>query len=558
MSFYRITPRAGGHRFHIRAELTLTPNQINELYLPVWIAGSYTRRDFSKNLYGLRAEGVPLRLLGPGRWQLDARAGARTVVLDYEFYAHDLSVRQCYLDHQRGLFNPGAACVLIAGHEHEPCHLEISLDADHAGWTVAPAREVVCGDYHELADTPFLLGARLAHFDFDVAGVRHDFYISGDVSTFDLAKLRTDSQRGCQSAFDLFGAFPPTLGPRYCFMLHLLGQGHNGLEHRRSTLLMQRRDAMQTPKAYADLLGLIVHEYFHTWNVKDLKPATYQPYRLDTEQPDELLWLFEGYTAYFDNYLLQRAGLVSVGEYLGLLAADMESLYSRPGRHRQTLVQSSLEAWTKFYAGGENAASVGISYYIQGSLAALCLDLWLRRNSELTLATVLRQLWLNYRATGIGLSEALYREQVAALLPPARRDDFQRLLDRLLHSTEELPLAASLADFGVQMKRFAQHKAYPGFRYKEGRVVLLDENSPAARAGVAMGDRLVAVNGEALPDDEALKAALLTPAPGTAIDLTVDRDGEAFTFHFPLLAPELDKVELTLSDPAASQRWLAV
>ncbi len=564
MNQYQISPNPGGHRFTITAELAYRPGEINEIYLPVWIAGSYMRRDFSKYLSHLGAEdelGTPLVLqqVAPSRWLLDCRglAGGGLVRLHYQFYGHDVSVRQCYLDHKRAIFNPAAACLTVKGLEQEPCSLAFDLGEKRQHWQVAPGALAFCTDYYELADTPFLLAEKLTKFSFPVQGVNHDFYISGDCSGFNLERLAEDCRRGCEEAHRLFGAFPPAIDDRYCFLLHLVEKGHGGLEHRRSSLLMQGRDAMATEEKYADLMGLIVHEYFHSWHVKDLKPATYQPYQLQAEQPDDLLWLFEGYTAYFDNYLLQRADIIGQQQYLDLIAADLEKLYRWPGRFVQTLAQSSIEAWTKFYAGGEDALNISVNYYCQGSFAALLTDLWLRQHGRSSLGQLLAQLWRNYRHSGRGLSEADFRQQAAELLPRELREEFNKLLDRLLHHPGELPLDEALLDFGLALERYSEHSCSPGFRWQGSRVSWLDEHSPAARAGVAVGDELLTIDGLSVADQgEFLKEKLLLNTPDREVRLQVRRDGEIFEFTFLLIAPELERVRLTVINQQQLSRWL--
>lgn len=538
---YRVQPASSAHRFHLQLQAQVEAGVL-ELWLPIWIPGSYCRRDFSKYISHLEiknaaGEALPWQQIAPSRWRLTV-AEAGNIDIHYRVYAHDVSVRGCYLDHERAVFNPCAACIMIAGQEQRPIELRFDLQGKHHNWNITGA-EALQGVYHfenhaDLVDTPFMLAAQMKRFHFEVGGVPHEFAITGR-EDYDLARLQALTQRGCEAAYQMFGAFPEALqGKKYIFMLHSTGGVRGGLEHRRSTLLMHRRDAMRQRAMEIDLLGLIVHEYFHTWNVKDLLPATYQPYDLRQEQPDDMLWLFEGYTAYFDNLLLKNSGLISEDEYWNLIENDINSDAQRGGWKRQSLAQASIEAWTKFYNGGEDAANISVHYYVRGSLAALCLDAWLQQHADINLAQLLRQLWLNFCQTRQGLTEALYREQVEALLPESCRAAFQTLLTRFIHGTEALPLKESLAFFQRNLITQALEPSTVGAKWnQQACIVQLDDEGEAAQAGLAMGDVILSIDEEAA-NEALLKAMLLQSAAGTTRRVRVLRDGLHYDFELTL------------------------
>lgn len=546
---YAVTPLSGGHRYGIRQVFTAQAAGACDLYLPVWIPGSYMRRDFARLLYGLKArvngKETPIIFRSPSAWTIEAQAGAE-VVLDYEVYARELSVRGNYLDHERGFFNPCAACIAVQGREDGEHRLQLALPDSFAHWQIGGAPHTngafVFRDYDHLIDTPLMLGKNLHIAEFAACGVPHRIVVSGEAGGFDMARLVRDVAAVCREAIAMFGGLPPAVG-RYDFLLHLTDSGYGGLEHRASTLLMASRHDLPTPgmekksAGYIQLLGLFSHEYFHTWNVKDLKPRDFQPYRLQAEQPTEMLWLFEGFTAYFDDLLLLRAGVISEEEYLNLLARNISAYWQRRGKAHQTLAQSSFEAWTKLYNGGENTQNTSTTYYGHGALFAFCLDAWLQAHGHTRLDAILKALWQQYREDGVGLTEAAFRAFVLAQLPEEQHEAFRDFLRRGLHTTETLPLAwaGEQMRWGIEAATENGNRSECGFRWQgaEMAVQQLDPDSAAARAGLAVDDRIVAVNRlKAAP--ERLRQWLLAAAPGSLVTLHVFRDGVLHDITFTL------------------------
>ena len=99
----------------------------------------------------------------------------------------------------------------------------------------------------------------------------------------DMQRLARDVQKICAAQIDFFGGKAPF--ERYVFLVMAVGEGYGGLEHRASTALLCSRDDLpragqdEIGEAYRTFLGLVSHEYFHSWNVKRIKPAAFAPYR---------------------------------------------------------------------------------------------------------------------------------------------------------------------------------------------------------------------------------------------------------------------------------------
>ena len=526
------------HAHQFRVTLTIPhPAAVQRLSLPVWIPGSYMVREFARHLSRLEASqgahpAAPVQL-DKTSWQV-ATTGRAALVVSYLVYAFDTSVRTAFLDAERGFFNGTSLFLRVEGREAEPHRIVFA--ALPRGWSVATAmhedgaRAYRAGDYDELVDHPFELG-RFWKGDFSAQGVTHEFVVAGAWPGFDGVRLLADAKRICETQIAFWHGDRKPAAPfdRYVFLLHAVDDGYGGLEHRASTaLLARRRDLPQQgvsvlTEGYVTLLGLISHEYFHTWNVKRLKPAEFARIDYTRENYTALLWFFEGFTSYYDDLLLLRAGLIDAPRYLGLVAKTINGVAATPGRAVQSVAEASFDAWVKYYRSDENTPNATVSYYNKGSLVALALDLTLRREGKGTLDDVLRHLWSEHAEPGDG---ALDEARIGAALQAVGGRSFARELAAWVHGVGELPLASLWEPFGIEVRRDkAGFTAALGLRLTEGagavRVTHVLAASPAARAGVAAGDELLAVDGWRV---RRLDEAQQWLAPGTAFELLAVRD----------------------------------
>ena len=554
-----------GHRY--RVTLTLPqPDADQRVSLPVWIPGSYLVREFAKHLTGLRAEqrgqALSVQQLDKASWQLASRRGEGPVTLTYEVYAFDASVRTAWLDSQRAFFNPSSLCLRVQGQEHEP-HA-IDLAGVPAGWHVATempqhGAQWVAPDYDELLDHPFEIGPHWQG-EFTAAGIPHRVVVAGAWPSFDGARLLADVQRVCEAQIAFWGTAP---FERYSFLLWAVDDGHGGLEHRASTALICARRELPTPaepaapgEGYARLLGLFSHEYFHAWNVKRLRPAEFARFDYQRENYTELLWFFEGFTSYYDELFLCRAGVVDAPRYLKLLAASVNGVLAAPGRRVQPLAQASFEAWTKYYRPDENTPNATSNYYAQGALVALCLDLRLRSLGS-SLDDLMARLW---QMSGGGLvSEADILDAVRALGNEAVAAE----LHGWVHGTDELPLPSLLAAAGVLWREEGRQTVAQrlGVRVRESALTGITvthvlDGGAAHAAGLCARDEILGANGWRLRrlDD----APGLLAGSATTLRLLVSRDQRLVDLEVALPPAGAAAVALSLADtaPASRPSWL--
>jgi predicted metalloprotease with PDZ domain len=569
---------ADAHAHLFRVTLTVPqPAPEQRVSLPAWIPGSYLVREFARHLSGLQAKQgsneVALTQLDKATW-VAACQGKGALTLSYLVYAFDTSVRTAFLDAHRAFFNGTSVFLRVHGREDEPQRVE--LRGLPKGWQVATALPVVKGqtyeaaDYHELVDHPVELGT-FWRGEFKAGGVPHEFVVAGALPDFDGERLLADARRICEAEIGFWHGKKKTFFKRYLFMLNAVDDGYGGLEHRASTaLIASRRDLPQRGKTdakdlsdgYVTLLGLISHEYFHTWNVKRLRPAEFTRLDYTQENYTELLWFFEGVTSYYDDLLLLRAGLIDEARYLKLIAKTFTGVLGLPGRKVQSLAQASFDAWVKYYRGDENTPNATISYYTKGSLVALALDLTLRSEGQGSLDEVMRLLW--ERSEGGPISEA----DIAAALADVGGRSYAKELKQWVHGTDDLPWQSLLAKAGVAWNQQPPSVAQRlGLRVSESaltgiKVSNVLRGGAAEAAGVSAGDELIAVDGWRLRRLDDLTRLMTAKQPAQLL-LSRDQRVQTLTIQLPP-EPTSGAVSLTLAPAdktpqaafALRQAWL--
>jgi predicted metalloprotease with PDZ domain len=596
---YAIRPaNPGAHLFHVTVTVE-TPDPAGQLFmLPAWIPGSYMIREFARNIVRLAAlaaeRPVKVEKLDKHTWRCAPVKGLLTVA--YEVYAWDLSVRAAHLDTTHAFFNGTSVFLLPVGFEGAPCRVDLipPEGTQYAGWKVAtglrPARGTrrghfgtyVARDYDELIDCPVELGT-FTHASFDVLGVPHEIAITGPVRRLDLARLTADLARICETQIRFFeprarraarGARPRATAPfdRYTFLTLAAGDGYGGLEHRNSTALICKRDDLphlgmkDSTAGYRNFLGLVSHEYFHTWNVKRIRPAAFLPYDLTRENHTRLLWAFEGFTSYYDDLLLARAGLLTEAQYLDTLAVTMTTVMQRSGRLKQSLADSSFDAWTKYYRPDENAPNSVVSYYQKGALVALALDLTIRAATRhrKSLDDVMRHLWRQWVDDGddyAGVDE----DGILAAAEASTGLSLARALREWTEGTRDPDFERLFAPFGIRFESRpaldSPHFALLGVKLADGRLQHVFDGTPAQQAGLSAGDTLVALDGLRATESN-LDRLLARYRPGDMVPLHVFRRDELLAFDVRLATKAPPRFTLTL-DPkaakaaqAARTRWL--
>ncbi|MEE9336099.1 MAG: peptidase M61 [Granulosicoccaceae bacterium] len=558
------------------------------LRLPDWIPGSYMIRDFSQHIVALQAlsDGYEIAVTRVDKSCWECPAGLSSLEVTYRVYAWDLSVRAAHLDLNHGFFNGTSVFLYAEGLEQNPVTVDIQLPSspECKSWQVATSLSAAdiqangfglykAANYDELIDHPVEMGT-FTRCEFEACGVPHEIIFTGPIHT-DLDRVANDLKRICEYQINFFGKPAPM--DHYVFLVMVVGSGYGGLEHRASTALMITRENLPIPgddsthDGYLSFLGLCSHEYFHTWNVKRIKPAAFTPFDLQAENYTRLLWFFEGMTSYYDDLFLRRCGLIDDETYFKLVAKNITRIQRTGGRLVQTVTDSSFDAWHKFYKQNENSPNAIVSYYGKGALVAMCLDAILRKRSsnKVTLDHLMRALWQRWLNTGEGLQEQ-EPESVATELLGQSLDDF---FQPALYGTSELDLEKALTSLGVQLNwRQRQSAADTGGKIdKSGSFYWIGANvhagegdatlshvftdGAAERAGLAAGDKLVAIE-ELAVDSSNLVDILKRYASQGKVRVHYFRLGVLSTTTMPIVIANNDTAYLTLQDKEKAMLWL--
>ncbi len=568
-----------GHVLEIKCTIPQPDASGQQLKLPAWIPGSYLIRDFAKHIVqiGALCKGEPVGIWPTAKDSWQCAPCKDKLEVFYQVYANDLSVRGAHFDQHHCFFNGTSVFLQVMGQLDAPCEVVLHptphMLAD--AWTVATTLKPVAieengfggyraENYWDLIEHPVEMG-QLQWLAFEACGIPHKMAIYGQ-GRFDLERIAKDLKPICEAQINLFGEAP---FEQYLFLVTVTKDGYGGLEHPDSTALLASRDMLphaymgEKPDArYLEFLELCSHEYFHAWNVKRIQPACYQ--KCDLSQPvyTHLLWWFEGATSYYDAWFLYRAGIIDETTYLDTLAKQLTRVWRMPGRHLQSVAESSLLTWTKFYQQDENAPNAIISYYSKGAAIVLGLDLLIRKYTQgkKSLDDLLKQLWQHYGKPGIGIEH----DTIEILASELAGHNLHEYFQKTLYDTEDVPLAELFPYFGIDFKlrpashmkdlggtadttRFPPNLGIQAKTTAHNTVQLTHvwHERPAYYAGLSAGDELIALDGLRVESISDLENALKQYAPGETIELTYFRRDELNTTLVTLDEPPADRVVLT-------------
>jgi predicted metalloprotease with PDZ domain len=575
------------HTFCVSLELSQADKNGQRLSLPAWIPGSYMIRDFAKNINNIQAfsdnKQVALEKLDKSTWQVAPVTGP--LLVTYEVYAWDLSVRSAHFDMTHAFFNGTSLFLMPHGLQNSNCTIAIEAPAgsEYSFWkatTTLSKHDVDASgfgtyqapNYDDLIDHPVEIGTH-SEFDFLVVDTPHKMTLSG-IHRADSARLKQDLTKICQTHCSMFGEIPDL--KEYVFLTMVTGDGYGGLEHRSSTSLMCSRGDLpltnhptEPDEKYRNFLSLCSHEYFHTWNIKRIKPEAFIPYDLSCETYTRQLWAFEGITSYYDELALVRSGVISLNSYLELIGQTITRVLRGKGRFSQSLAESSFDAWTKFYKQDENAPNAIVSYYTKGALLALCLDLTIRKNTnnDKSLDDVMRHLWNNYGKNSRGVPEG----EIKTISSDIAGVDLTSFFEIYLYGVEDLPLADLLSGVGINFNLRQttslddkggnaatvnnENPAFFGAQFTDDaigtKITQVYTGGSAEQAGLSAGDIVIAVNDLRI-NKASIDKTLNSYRPNEELTIHAFRRDELKMFNVKLKKSELTTCYLQVDKMAKS------
>lgn len=594
MLTYHIVPEnLAEHVFNVKLSIPASRHNVIHLSLPAWIPGSYMIRDFSKNIHSIEAvspnkKKSSIRQLDKQTWQVEN--AALGLELTYQVYAFDLSVRGAYLFDEYAFFN-GTSTFLEVKEFTENSSLPILVNIVNNqlanGWQLCTSltkqtvkelagnatHSFICEDYQELIDHPVLMGVVQKH-TFEVCGVRFHFVLSGNNET-DVERICNDLKPLCKHHLDLFGGIPEK---DYWFITLLCEDGFGGLEHRASTALMfprfdlpMRCEELVITEQYQQFLSLCSHEFFHAWNVKRIKPELMIAPDLRAEQYMEQLWIYEGFTSLYDDLSLARTKIISAQRYAEILGENVTRLNRAQGRHKQTITQSSFDAWTKFYKQDAGSHNHIVSYYTKGAIIALALDISLRQLSgnRFSIDNVMQLLWSNYGVNNIGTPN----DVIQTLCKTHFNIDISLFLDIAIYTSMDLPLDTLVQTIGLKLNLRSRStpddkggkankdtiKHAFGATYKDqGSGVMLQtmqDGSPIVQAGAQIGDVMIALGQWQVHAGNLQR--LLDNQQTSTVDITILRQGRLIRSKLPIQTAINDTVYFTIENADVFDAWIS-
>jgi predicted metalloprotease with PDZ domain len=560
--------------------------------MPAWIPGSYMIRDFSRNLHSLKSpqDSLLISQLSKQEWRVTQKNGnaLEQFTLHYIIYANDLSVRSAFINDEYAFFNGTSVFLCVKGFEVCPHIVVIGESQDMLLPAIATslptlAKEgaladrgntFIAHDYFTLIDHPVLIG-QFDDYCFDVMGHRFHLVFSGQ-HAFDFPRMERDITELIEHHIGIFGDFPCQ---EYWFITLVCENGFGGLEHLASTVLQYSRfdlplmgQADKINKEYQQFLALCSHELFHTWHVKRIKPKVMHQPNLFTEVYTPQLWIYEGFTSFYDDLSLARTKIISPVQYVQVLNEAITRLMRNPGRLKQSASGSSFEAWNKFYKQDAGSVNHIVSYYNKGAIIALCLDITLRQqsNNKVSLDNVMKCLWEQYGKTQLGTAD----DVILTLCKTEFDIDLNSFLYLATQTPIDLPLPTLLHSIGLQLNMRPSHhfqdKASQGATVakhdmgavltmsdKNLKIMSIQENRAMCIAGLYVGDTIVAFNKWHCDDIHFLTLLNLCKIDDI-VPIDVLRDGRLLTLNFKVKPALQDTCDINIENPALFSKWLGI
>ena len=543
-------PDVKSHYVSVDIVFNASGKEFVDFKVPVWTPGSYKVREFSNAFENVLAEDLKVSRLNKNTWRIFTN-GKNQVNLSYDVYCFTVSVRQSYADEYYAFLHGVSVFGYLEGYEDENIELtiyprdnwenvEVSLPKSNKSNNI-----FTCTNYDLLADSPIALG----NFDtirYESGNVPHKVVMIGE-GNYDLSQIKEDFKKISDSQVEMMGGHP---SEQYVHFVYNVAQGGGGLEHANSQTSMMSRWNYTNANRYRSFLGLIAHEYFHLWNIKRIRPMELGPFDYDKEVYSEMLWIAEGITSYYDDRTLLRMGTYSKEEYLKIISSQINRLENSQGKKVMSLAHSRLLAWVKAYLPNEESSNKTISYYNKGLLAAVLLDLEIRKSSNNSLDDVMRMLY-----SDIYLKEdrGFTHEEFVTICSKLADKDMNDFFNDVIYSIKPLNYDI-FNDFGIDLsiKNEKSNQSWSGVSSKlQGDKVVVSNivsNSPGVESGLSVNDEIIAINGWRL--NSKFEDYLSKFEIGERVAVSYSRDEKMQTTKLKLLAnPEIE-YELIVKDKA--------
>lgn len=551
-------------------KMTVSNIKANEIILkmPVWAPGSYLVREFSKNVESFNVSTYGLALafekVRKNAWKIKTK-GNKSITVTYRVYSFEVSVRTSLVDESHAFLSPTGIFMYPEGSLDKPSTVTV---IPFKNWKkVSTGLKPVAGkrftyaaeNFDTLFDSPIEVGNQDV-FEFTAAGVKHEVAMVGG-GNYDKETLKTDMAKIVEKETAVFGENP---NEYYLFIVHNQKSGGGGLEHLNSTVLGASREGYKDKDTYQSFLGLVAHEYFHLWNVKRLRPIALGPFDYDNENYTTSLWIAEGFTAYYDNIMVERMRGFTPNEWLNIIEDDINAVENRLGNQVQSLREASFDAWVKSYRPNENTSNTTVSYYVKGSLVACLLDLEIINASDarLSLDDAMRFAYNEYyKKKGRGYTDLEFK----AILEKYTKQNLDQFYANYIDGTKSLDYNTYLKYAGFYLVEQAANpnKPYLGITLTKDQkqIATVARNTAGYEAGLNVNDEIVSINGERV--DNAL-AYVSNLGVNDEVEFLISRDGLLKNIKVKLKASSSKKFQIkqlentNSKQKAVLEKWLSL
>ena len=562
---YRVSiPEPENHLLQVELAIANWQAEFIDLKLPVWTPGSYLVREYARHLQDFVAiaesgQNLAWQKISKNHWRVNCASSQNIsqIKIRYRIFCNELTVRTNHIDNTHAFFTGAAVFMYVPEYTQTPYNVEISIPQEN--WKIATALPALADhshtfyaqDFDTLVDSPFEIGLH-DRYEFTVQDKPHSIVVWGQHNA-DMQRIVKDTAAIIAVEAEMFGGLPYE---HYDFILHT-SNGFGGLEHKDCCVLLYNRLGFRKEESYLQFINLIAHEFFHTWNIKRIRPKALETFDYDHESYTGSLWFSEGTTSYYDQIFPLRAKIYDAKHYLKLVSKGITRLQTTFGRNVQSLYESSFDTWIKLYRPDANSHNNQISYYLKGELVSMLLDLLIRykTNNLRSLDRVMQIMWERFGKSEIGFSEAELHEVISSVAGV----DLSEFWKDYLYGTKELDYNYYLEPFGLELRTARQDIPFIGMTLKAkngiAEVEKVEFGSPAQKAGIGTGDMLLAI-ADIRVTAETFSDRLRDFAVGEAIALTIFQQDLLKTVEVILQQPIYNHFELTQSANASANQEL--
>lgn len=561
-------PQPHTHYFEIQATITDITTPTLTMKMPVWAPGSYLVREFARHVEGVTAtvndKIITANKTSKNTWTI-ATNGAKQLIFNYKVYANELSVRTSCINTDHAYINGTSVFMYIDKQQNIP--YQITINKPPSWKTISTALPLKIGttyeakNYDQLVDCPIEIGNHTT-FEFTAAGTQHRVALYG-TGNYNVDSLKKDMAKITTEATNVVGENP---NKTYDFIIHNLTIPSGGLEHMNATTLEVNRFTYAPAASYKQFLALVAHEYFHLWNVKRIRPITLGPFDYEHENYTNLLWVSEGFTSYYEERIVHRAGYETNTEYLEYLSGTIASVENQPGARVQSANDASFDAWIKQYRPHENSNNTTISYYGKGEIIAAALDLIIihNTNASKSLDDVMRLLYNEYyKKQNRGFTDLEFKQAVATVA----NTNVDEFWTKYITGTDRIDFKTYLSYAGLDFKTKPTTPTAPylGASLVDagGKLMVktVMRGASAYESGLNTDDEIIAVDNYRVNQDKFTKY-IAAKKLNDEVTLTVSRDDivRAIVIKLknnPSLTYSIDKLtEQTDTQKQVRKKWL--